>query len=93
MVGSLILRSLEVVYRVMQQRIFTINAAIRIVKPTDSYGLFAWVFAATFTTNHVNLATHLYRVVESVDGVASMMLRATLQFALIYICSIASRHV
>jgi len=67
----------------MQERVFTLNTAVGVIKTRDADTLLTRMFR-TLRSDHMDLATHLNRVVESIDRVASVMLAASLEFALIY---------
>ena len=67
MVSGLIFSSLEVVYRVMQQRVLAVNTAIRVVKAADSHRLLARVLSAALSSDHMDFAAHLDGVVQRVN--------------------------
>ena len=89
MITTLMLSSIEIVDRVVQQGIVAIDAVIvRIVETRDAHGLLTRVLRL-LRTDQMNLATHLDAVVESVDRVSTVVsLAVPRDFALVHVVTL-----
>ena len=89
MITTLMLSSIEIVDRVVQQGIVAIDAVIvRIVETRDAHGLLTRVLRL-LRTDQMNLATHLDAVVESVDRVSTVVsLAVSRDFSLVHVVTL-----
>ena len=83
MVSSLVLGTLEIVHRIVKKRILTFNTTVGVVEARDAHRLLTRVLRG-LGSHHMDLPTHLHRVVQGINRVSTMVLAAVaLKFALV----------